>query len=70
LRGGEEVAVNAEGIAGGAVVAVLGVIERGVHEIGESDGAIAADAGGEDFGEWGHASGLSCWGLRVNISQR
>jgi hypothetical protein len=46
------------------------VIEGGVHEVREGDGTVAADAGGEDFSEWGHASGLSCWGLRVNISQR
>lgn len=70
LRGGEEVALRAEGVARGAVVAVLGVIEGGLHELGEEDWAVGSDARGENFGDGGHGWALSCCGLRVNISQR
>ncbi len=70
LFGGKEVAILAEGIARAAVVAVDGMIERGVHEAAEGDRTVAADFVAQDFGERGHGSTTRVCGVRMNISTR
>ena len=38
------------------VVAVFGVVERGLHPIGEGDGAFGADAIAQKAGDWGRGA--------------
>lgn len=55
LLGGVEVAFDTEGIAGTRVVAPFGMIERGVHEAMERDGAATLNLKAEELGKWSHA---------------
>ena len=50
---GEEIAAAPDAGAPGGVVAVRGMVERGVHEIAERDRTGGGDPGAEDFREWG-----------------
>src|SRR5262249_44296654 len=70
LLRGEEISMFAEGIAGAAVVAVLGVIQRHLHELAERDRAVAKNPGCEELSGRSHGRPSRLCGVWRNISTR